>query len=237
MLRIFSLALSCLIFQGIWAQQLNNDSLSAIKAANYIKHIYNTQREDDLPVFNGTQHYPYSSLINGVAYFQSDSWQKGAVIYEDVLYHDILMKYDLVADKIIIAPLRGGIFISLFGQRVKEFSFSGLKFIRIDKTDKTSPPSGFYEVLVEGKTTLLIKTTKTISERIIDNALYSKFEQKVKYYILKNNQYYPVNNKKSLLDILKEKRKAVLDFITQKGLNYRRDTKNTIHAAVEFYNQ
>jgi hypothetical protein len=237
MFKILSFGLSFLIIRDSYAQQLYDDSVVVAQSADYAKNIYNLQREDDLPIYNGIQHFPYSSAIDGIAYFQSDSWQKGTVIYENVFYNDILMKYDLVTDKLIVSNPKGGIFISLFSPRIKEFGFSGFKFIRLEKSEKIPVSTGFYQVLAEGKATLLVKTIRTISEQIVDNAIYRKFEQTIRYYILKDGIYHPVSNKNGLLNVLKEKRKAVQDFISQKSRNYRKNTENTILAAVKFYNQ
>ena len=237
MFRILLFGLACLMVRDLSAQQLYPDSTLAAQSANYVKDIYHSQLNDDLPIFNGTQHFPYLSTIDGIAYFQSEAWQKGTIVYDDVLYNDVQMKYDLVSEKVIVKAPNGGIYISLFGPRVREFSFSGFKFIRIEKTDEIPLASGFYQVLAEGAATLLVKTAKTISEQIKDNAIYRKFEQKVLYYILKDGMYYSVSNKKSLLNVLKEKRKAVQDFISQKSLKIRKNPEQTILAAVEIYNQ
>lgn len=219
------------------AQQSSEDSLLTSGFTSYVNNIYNAQRENELPIYNGTFHYPYPSSIEGIAYFDSNDWQRGTVVYDGILYTDILMKYNMVADQLVVTNSEtGSAFISLFNPRVKEFAFSGFKFILMD-TVNTSLPGGFYQVLAEGKVTLLAKKTKTIWEQIVDNAIYRKFDPHTKYYILKDGEYHYVKNKNTLLALLKEKRSAVQGFLSQKSLNYRRETEKTIVSAVEFYNQ
>lgn len=206
-------------------------------AEDYVKQLYYSSREKDLPLNNGTQHYPYSPTIEGTAYFLSDSWQKGSVEYEGVVYDNIQMNYDLVTDKLVIAPEGKSIFISLFSPRITWFSYSGNRFLYLEKMEKTDPPTGFYHVLATGKVNLFARTTKVISEKIVDNALARKFEQTTRYYIQKEGIYYEVNNKNGLLNILKEQRNGIQGVIAKKKLKYRRDTENLILSAVQYYNQ
>lgn len=220
------------------AQPTSEDSLLTSGFTTYVKNIYNTERQSELPIYNGTFHYPYPASIEGIAYFNSNDWQVGRVVYNDIVYDNILMKYNMVADQLVVTNSEtGSVFISLFNPRVKEFSFSGFKFILMDTTNPKSLPGGFYQVLAKGKVTLLAKKTKTIWEQIVDNSIYRKFDPHTKYYILKDGEYYHVKNKNTLLSLLKEKRGAVQGLLSQKSLNYRRETEKTLVTAVEFYNQ
>jgi hypothetical protein len=235
--KIFCFTVFVFLAGLIVAQPAAGISYSDSNAEGYVRQLYFSSREKDLPLNNGTQHYPYSPTIEGTAYFLSDSWQKGTVEYEGVIYDNIQMNYDLVTDKLVIAPEGKSIFISLFSPRITWFSYSGNRFLRIEKIEKTDPPTGFYHVLATGKVNLFAKTGKVISEKIVDNALARKFEQTTMYYIQKDGVYYKVNNKNGLLSILKEQRNGIQSVITQKKLKYRRDTENLILSAVQYYNQ
>jgi hypothetical protein len=200
--------------------------------------FYNTARKEELSLFNGTLHYGYSPAIEGIAYYKYDTWQTGTVEYDGIVYSNVMMKYDLVTDKLIVQTATGNISIALFSPRVKGFSFSGHKFTWLQKKDKSSLPEGFYEIVAEGKATLYVRSAKIILEEIINNTLQRKFEETTKYYILKEDGiYYQVSNKNSLLSILREKRREVQDFISKRKLKYRIDAGSMIPAAVQIYNQ
>lgn len=235
MIRGLILSFSLLVAQSLHSQ-LNNDSTLVWNAVSYIKEVYNSSLNVELPIFNGRQHYVYSSLIEGNAYYPYDEWREGTVVYDGIAYNNILIKYDILKDEVIISSSESRIFIALFTPRVKEFSFFGFKFINLKKGNKLLLPEGFYQVLAEGQATVLAKATKTIKEEIINNELNRKFEQETRYYIVKGDKYHYIRNKESLLGSLQEKRKAVQDFISKRKLRYRRQREETIVAAAKFYN-
>jgi hypothetical protein len=224
---------------GLQAQQYAIDSAITSDDTGYAKHLYFAKRAEELAIFNGVYHHGYPPSIEGHAYFQSPEWQKGYVIYDNILYENMAMKYDLLKDQLIVTPKeQSGMLITLFSPRVEQFSFSTFTFIRIDKTDQNSYLSpGFYQQLVRGKLTALAKRTKIINEKIEGTALLQKFEETVKYYLLKGGIFYPVKHKKDILTIVKDRRKEVQRFLLKNKLNYRKDREKTLVAVVEFYNQ
>lgn len=226
--------------QSLHAQQNFSDSVSGSLAAEtrFAKNSYSLQKGNQAAIYNGTIHISYSSEIEGIAYFYSVEWQKGNVLYDDIYYENILMKYDMVKDQLIVkAKEIEGFPIVLFSPRVKEFSLLGSKFIRVDNTTTGSfLQTGFYQQLTQGKVIALARVTKNISEKIIDNKVDRKFKEKVKYYIFKDNLYYSIDKKNDLLNILKEHKKEVQGFIKENKLNFRKDLENVIISVAEFYN-
>ena len=76
------------------------------------------------------------------------------------------MKYDLVTDQLILnTGETGGVSLALYSPRVRAFSFSGLTFIYIQDTALQSPlPEGFYQVILNGRVSVIIKNRKSINE-------------------------------------------------------------------------
>lgn len=239
MARYNLLSLFLFVVCNLQGQQYPSDSVITANSVEYAKHIYHTQRGDESAIYNGINHNGYPSSIEGNAYFQFPDWQKGSVVYDNILYENIIMKYDLLKDQLIVTPKdRGGLFIGLFSLRVEQFSFSNYNFVRINKTGKkTSPAPGFYQELVHGKLTVLAKRTKIISERIEGLTVLRKFEETVKYYLLKDGIYYPVKSKKDVLAVVKDLRKKVQQFLSGQKIKYRNNPREAIIAVAEFYNQ
>jgi hypothetical protein len=227
-----------LMIQYLPAQQYYNDSAMVSGAVEFAKLYYNQKRGDQSSIYNGLFHYSYSSYIEGNAYFLIDSFYKGAVVYENILYKDIFMKYDVVADQLVVkANEQTSMPLSLYSPRVKEFSFSGLKFFYNDKTNGiTSLANGFYLELVKGNATAICKTTKIISEIVSANDILRKFEERKLYYIIKNNHPYLIRRKKDLLNTLKDQKDAIQKFMRKKKLIFRRNKEGTIISVTEFYN-
>ena len=204
---------------------------------DFAKNIYYRQRGNEASVYSGILHNRYSTDINGIAYYNSEDWRRGEVIYEGMLYKSVLMKYDLVKDQlIVISNDTSGVSIGLFSPRVKQFAFSGSTFIRIDNNNAGIIQSGFYRQLTVGKVIALARVKKIISDKIIDNRIVRYFEENTKYYVIKEGKYFYIQNKNDLFNVLKDHKKEVQGFMKKNKFNYRKKSEETIVAVVDFYN-
>jgi len=240
MKKIVSFVIIFLFVTGsIYAQQGYPDTSVLSAGVRHARQVYDAQLGYESAVYNGVQHNLYSSDIEGIGYFRSTEWRKGSVVYEDIFYNNISMKYDLVKEELVITPdEKGGVFIALFSPRVKEFSFSGLKFIRLGVPgDGTSLPQGFYQQLAVGKITAFARPVKTINETIENNAIHRKFEDKVRYYVLADGVYTHIRNINDLLAVTKGHKREIQKALSDRKLKFRKDPEQTIITAVEFYNQ
>jgi len=235
--RVF-VALLLLTTFGVQAQENIADTALLAKLHD-TRRTYDKERGNQLAVFNGIQHYPYSPTIDGIAYFQADEWKKGSVVFNDISYEDIFMKYDLVTDQLIVTPhYEGGLFMSLFSPRVKEFSFGGNRFVRLTRESTNGEMSdGFYQVLSSGKVTAFARTQKFIEEKVDITGISRWFEMKTRYYILKDGKYKMVRSKNDLMNLLKEHRKEVNQALNNLKLKYRKNVQQNIVAATDAYNQ
>jgi hypothetical protein len=127
--------------------------------------------------------------------------------------------------------------IALYSPRISRFSFSGYTFVWINRQTDVSLPEGFYRQLVTGKVTVMSRTNKIISERIVDNMIARKFEEKTLYYIFRDGKYFQIGNQKHLVQVLKDRKKEVKRFIKDKKMIYHDNPEEMIVSVVSFYNQ
>jgi len=235
--RVF-VALLMLTTFGVEAQENFADSALLTKL-HETRKAYDKERGNQLAIYNGIQHYPYSPSIEGIAYFQADEWKKGSVVFSDISYEDIFMKYDLVTDQLIVTPnYDGGLFMALFSPRVKEFSFGGNRFVRLTRESTNGElADGFYQVLSSGKVTAIARTQKIIEEKVDITGISRWFEMKTRYYILKDGKYKPIRNKNDLTNSLKEHRREVNQALSNLKLKFRKNAEQNIIAATDAYNQ
>ena len=207
--------------------------------AENLKEFYSQQRGDQAAVYTGIFHYSYPSDIEGYAYYLSPDWQKGELVYAGIYYKNVLMKYDLVKDQVIITTNEtGGMPIGLYRPRVSRFAFSGNSFVWMDKrTDVLFVQAGFYRHIVSGKVTVWARNIKLISEKVVDNRIARKFEETAKFYFLKEGQYYLINSKKELIKVLQEHKKEIQGYIRQNKFKYRLNPEKMIVAVSRYYNQ
>src|SRR3954465_3251181 len=55
----------------------------------------------ELPIYNGRQHLGYPRSYIGIAYYMTDAWTSGSVLYEGTWYQNLLLRYDLSTDDVI----------------------------------------------------------------------------------------------------------------------------------------
>jgi hypothetical protein len=231
MLAVFLLiAIHTLSQTSLPVRNLDNQNLSEV-LQNYQQTLGLS-----IPLYNGMVHVGYSSSIAGNPYFFSTDWVIGKIQFEDITYENIQLKYDVFADQVIVKH-PAGFGIILYSPRIQFFDIAGAHFIYFDgKKHNEMLPSGFYQVLANGKIELLAKRAKKINEKIT-----SKVEQQYydvdRHYIIKDNHAYPVGNLKSVLKLLPERKKDIKDFIKKNRYKYRRNTEFTLTKIVTFYNQ
>jgi len=188
-------------------------------------------------LYDGMQYMSYDyQMTEGSPYFQSAQLRPGAVFYNDVLFTNVPMLYDLVSDKLIINSPGKAFLIQLNSERVAHFSLLDHQFIRLVLDSANNINTGFYELLYDGKTQVLKKQIKTIQERI--NVKVEKYVQEVeRHYIKKGNRYFSVSTKQNVLQLLADKKKELKQYIRKNKLNIRKDKDNTLVKIAAYYDE
>jgi len=197
---------------------------------------YLEAKGQNLSIYNGIQHTGYLPDIKGSAYYKSEAWQKGSVFYDGILYKDVLLKYDMVKDELIVQHPGSFLGIVLFSPRVHHFSFLNSVFIYKDKS--AAPiPEGFYEQLVHGEISLLVRRKEIIEEKIIFTELNREFLRQDQYYAQKGGNYYAIKNEKALLNLLGEKKQEIQKFLKKNKIKFKRNPEFTLLKIAEQFNQ
>lgn len=208
-----------------------NDSAASDSVAN----LYFAARGMSSAIYNGKVFYGYPG-VKGEAFYPSGGWKKGSVLYDGFWHHDIFLQYDIHKDQVIIRH-PNSMSICLFSERVEKFYYGEYTFVRLDPGKDNVVKAGFYQQLSKGKVTIIVARQKKIEENIVDLSIERKFVSGNTYYALKDGHYYPVNNRKSLLKLLKDKRQSILKQLKKEKLKYKHDAEKTIISMTEFYNQ
>jgi hypothetical protein len=127
--------------------------------------------------------------------------------------------------------------VRLFSDRVQEFYFQGQNFVRLSQDKDNTIKSGFYQRLAEGNATIFARRYKEKQENIVELAIERRFVGFSDYYILKDGNYHAIVKKRSLLNLLKDKKQGIVQHLSQKKLRYKDDVEKSILQIVEFYNQ
>ena len=201
-----------------------------------IRNYYNTVGEN-MQLYNGSEYAGSYSRTNGHPYFETDHLQKGAVLYDGVLYQDIPLSYDLSRDELIISSYAQNFNLKLVSEKVVYFSLLNHVFVRIESDSllNSTVATGFFELLYSGKMMVLAKRVKQLQSGAAEEK--PKFVQYNRYYIRQANSFSQIESERDLLRVFNDQNEEIKKYLHKNGFKYKKDPGNTIVKAVEYYAQ
>jgi len=187
-------------------------------------------------IYNGREHIGYPSSIQGTPYYHSSDWQKGALNFQGVPYKDVFLKYDLLADEVIVRHQDGFSSVTLFMPWVQSFSLGENHFVNLIG-NAPGFKSGFYEELVKGTISLYIKHSKRLTETIVTDAVKKTFVDQQNIYVSKDSQFYLIKKQKDLMDLMTDKSTEMKTWLQTSGINYKDNSATALSGIIMYYNQ
>lgn len=176
--------------------------------------------------------------------FLIDDWSKGTVkLNNGSTFKDLELKYNLENDDVYFKNSNGEPLA--FADPVKEFTLSYISDNQpqskhyvsgYQSTDNTAA-NMFYEVLATGTVQLLKRTNKyVITSKQYNSATVNKtFGQNTKYYLVLNGKATPVkNDKKALLEQLKDKQDQLTAYLKSNKVDFKKDAD--LSKFITYYN-
>jgi len=165
-------------------------------------------------------------------FFESNKWEKGQVIFNGTSYNAQTLKYDIVADRLIYfkrSPTES-FPLALKETFVSDFEINNHHF-KYYKGQEMKP--GYYEVLAEGKATLLVQWRKKESLSSDGQIAYKTLST---LYLIKQGKYQKVLNLFVLNFMLRDKRKELKKETNKLSIDYFNKLK-AAKTIVEEYNK
>ncbi len=180
----------------------------------------------------------YHPSIKGTAYFDSANWQKGTLVYQNIVYKDVSMKYDLVADELVIFHVNGFSRVILFTPWVQSFTLGHNKFVYLSSREAPMGREGIYQELVKGKVSLYAKRSKLIAERPSAFSIEKEFEDKHSFYVFIAGKYSKVSTRKEIMELVKVKKSQIRSMLKAAGLQpFRHNRDLAMTKIIEYYNE
>jgi hypothetical protein len=229
-IRIFYPLLLLLNYLTLNAQQ-SFDSSFADAAAIYTKAIGANQH-----LYTGSEYVDYNHTMTGNPYFASLYFTSSAIVYDDILYNNVQLFYDILNDDVVLKNYNDTALL-LPKEKISSFRITGHNFIKIIPDSATAEiNAGYYEVLYNGNTKLFAKRKKIITEKIDIQYYEAFFTEQDQYYILKNDIFYQVSDKNGALGVMKDRKKELSKFIHQEKLKFRKNFEASLLKTVVYYN-
>ncbi len=236
-LCLFTITTIC-ITRPVHAQLSSKDSILLKSSVKNALTFYDQNIGEQSGKFNGSQNIGYpQGVIEKNPYFNTPNFSKGYIVYDQVLYENVNLVYDEAADLVVLQDSSHK--IELITEKLEAFGIGDNHFRYLIKKDVNTNAlvnTGYYQILVDNKTSLYTKETKKIAEKIQSNELAYTIGTSNYYYIKKDGRFYEIQSKKGFFKILKDKEKDLKHYIKTQHLNYRKDKNYTLSNVVEYYN-
>lgn len=158
---------------------------------------------------------PASRLVNGVAYannrptyvtgwpfFQSSDPQAGTLDYDGQHFVGVSLLYEQVQDQVLLYGPAQAAPMQLIQQKVRSFELAGHRFVRV----AGGLADGFYDLVVDGPTQLLVKRGKKLEAATSGYNLKGEYEEVTRYFVQQRAQFHEINSPKQLLTLLGDKK-------------------------------
>ena len=219
------------------AQAQSDTSFVSSAVTDALKQ-YRTAIGINTHLFNGTEYYiPSFSGVKGHQFFQEKTFQNGSVKYDGAWFEEVAMLYELVQDELVIVNHSSGYSQRLVKDRVDAFRLQGHTFLRLeaDSTTALYIQPGFYDLLFSGNVQVLMKRRKILFERASTDKVEREYRDASKFYIVKDNVYHLVGNKRSVMRVLQDQKRALNKFIKANKFRFSKDRENAITKIAEHY--
>lgn len=236
--QLLSLLYCTILSVAVFAQDSAADNRFIKEAEDNAIASYYRFTDKRARLYNGTEHIGYFYAIKGNAYYLTESWIKGTVVYDGLFFGDVPMIYDIYKDEVVVLHFNG-YRMNLLSEKVKEFDFSGHHFVRymydsLVPSGTTVPVTGFYDMLYNGKITVMAKRIKWLDEKLTD-VVEQEFLPKNNFYIYRDSLYHSCNSYRGLLNALKDHSKDVRRYLRKNKIKYKEDPERAIIEAAKYY--
>lgn len=187
-------------------------------------------------IYNGQEHSGYLPAIERNAYYLNSDWQPGNLVYRDIFYPSVFLKYDLIKDELVIRHANGYTGISLFTPRIQRFSMSGKNFVRCTENDPLGLPPGIYEEEAKGNISFYIRHIKKVEENVTTGGIERNVVAADAYYLVKNKVATLIKKEKNIWDLVRDRKNEIKNDLKQKGLSFKHNPEATLTEIVTYYN-
>ena len=217
-----------------------SDSSSQQNALNNAVSVFHASLGNQSPLYNGPEYYYYDPTIKGNPYFMEvKTFTAGSVFYDGQLYTNVPMVYDLYLDRVALLHFNHYSKFALLPGKLKSFDFLDHHFVYINAdeigTNTAGIKTGNYDLLYKGKLQVLVKRSKSIQTTSGTSTVETYFTPAIDYYLKKDNAYYSFSSQGSLLDILKDHKKELQQYIKSSQLKYKEAPEEAMVKIVSYY--
>lgn len=148
--------------------------------------------------------------------------------------------YDLNKNVVVVLLYNKFSMFTLLNERLERFDLLSHHFVNITADSlhaNAGIDAGFYDELYHGNVVVLAKYSKSIQTNSGSNGLETYFSSSKSFYLKKGSNYYSISGQGALLDILKDKKKELQQYIKANKIKYRKGPEEAMVAIAGRYDE
>jgi hypothetical protein len=230
--RLAFLTFLLLLSVSSFSQNFAADTATVARAiANLRGQFYQTKGIESF-ISIGSDYADYEAIEDEHPFFLDNDWVTGTVKYNDILYFNVPLQYDIRSQKLLTELAASGKKIELVKQHISWFKIGNHHFFFLN----TQSALGYYELLEDGNAKLWAAHSKTFQESTVTGKLTVRTEETTKYFIGTNDSLIPVKGKSTILTALEDKREPLRQALKKNKVNFNRNKPAGLIEAVRLYN-
>jgi hypothetical protein len=190
-----------------------------------------------MSLYSGSEYLEPTRTNEQHPFYLDSDWIDGAVHYNGDWYRNVSLLYDITSDKLVTEYYFNGNPMLLVKEKLDQFSLGQRYFKKFFKEDfkNSLPATGFYEVLYNGQTMLIARREKKMQDRIEGMKVQIDFEEKYRYFILRNGEFLPIRSKKSMYKLLEDKKQELKQRVREEKLNFKLNREQSFSRMAALY--
>jgi len=225
---ISSQIISCLI--GLSVATFSNNTLNAQDdpVINYLQ-----QTGDYADLYNGRLEAVYNIVRykNFPYYFNSD-YTEASIVYRNIIYPNQKVRIDLYKEQLILLPPEKKLGIIVNFQNIEKIMMYNQTFVRLIPPKDSGLKPGFYIQLLDKEKMKLYR--KEYFDIQIEETIYYRFKNGIRFYLFYNNQYYSVKNKGSFSKLFPQNKKQINKFVKDHKLDFKQHPNESFTSLAGF---
>lgn len=188
-------------------------------------------------LYNGSRYLAPEHSIDDHPFFSSVDWLTGDVFYDGEFFQEVPLMFDLHSEQLIAEHASTGHAIQLVREKLQHFTIDGHRFEKMGDEASGLPQQGFYDILYDGETRVVVKRQKILLEEIIGSTVQVTFSERNRYFLLKDGVYSSVRNKASVLKVLGDRKQELRKFLKQQRIYFTENRERLLKSVAEHYDQ
>jgi hypothetical protein len=216
--------------------QISPDSVLYAESVSKIHQVYLNEIGDNAEIYHGSEYILNGQKSTGFPFYQADSMLTGSVSYQGNIYSNLKLFYNLVSDELIINNFQHTGLMTISPKKATSFSIGSHVFLWLDaKNFKGLDKDGYYDLLFSGETGLFARREKRFVA--VAGSEETKYVSHNIYLIKIKNDFYEVDSKKSLLDIMKDRQDDLKKYIRANKLDFKKNLESSLVLTTIYYSQ